>query len=163
MNKVILLSELPPDFLIEGFALRPAENQTYLGKAGGHDVLLLLDAGQLQADQAEDIVVYVGAVESSQTHKPGNVLMTGSGEWLDRAFKVIDEMEQGGVVVDLTPSQDGTHLYLAKEQAEPLVLEWRDKKLSFLCLWMVGSFDTDMKAKLLTILRKLFFRGTAGA
>ena len=161
MNKVILTSELPPDFLIEGFALRQAENQTYLGKVGGYEVLFLPEAGQVQANQEEDIVLYVGDVETNQNYRPGDVLMVGSDDWLDRAFQVLDEMEQRGVVVNLTPSQDGTHLYLEKKETEHLVREWRDKKVSFLCLWVADTFDADMKAKLLAILRKLLLKGNS--
>ena len=84
--------------------------------------------------------------------------MTGSDDLLDRAFQAMDEMEQRGVVVSLTPSQDSKHLYVSKEQMDPFVQEWRSRKISFLCLWMVEPIDSEGQAKLVTILRKVVLK-----
>lgn len=153
----ILISELEPDFLIQGFGLHTDENQSYVGKVGGQEVQLLLSVNDLQADPTTDTKIFsVGFAEASQNFRPGDVLMTGSDDLLDRAFQAMDEIEQRGVVVCLTPAQDSTHLYLAKEQMGPFVQEWKNQKISFLCLWMVDPIESEGRAKLVTILRKVF-------
>jgi hypothetical protein len=151
----ILISELPPDFLIQGFGLHQDENQSYVGKVGGHEVQLLPSVDDLQLDQTDTKILSVGFAEASHNFRPGDVLMTGSDDLLDRAFQAMDEIEQRGVVVSLTPSQDSTHLYLSKEQMGPFVQEWKSQKISFLCLWMVDPIESEGRAKLVTILRKV--------
>ena len=151
----ILISELEPDFLIQGFGLHQDENQSYVGKVGGQEVQLLTSANDLQADQADIKIFSVGFAEASQNFRAGDVLMTGSDDLLDRAFQAMDEIEQRGVVVSLTPAQDSTHLYFAKEQMGPFVQEWKNQKISFLCLWMVDPIESEGRAKLVTILRKV--------
>ena len=158
MDKVIIICEHAPDFLIQGFGLSQGEGQSFVGKIGGHDVLLLPGTDGLQAEQVGGKIVYVGSTEADQSYRPGDVLMVGSDDLLDRAFKIMDEMEQRGVVVNLTPSQDATQLYLSKKQAEPLVQEWKDRKISFLCLWMVDLFESERIAQLLAILRKVLLK-----
>jgi len=151
----ILISELAPDFLIQGFGLHKGENQTYVGKVGGQDIQLLLSIDDLTSNQTDIKILTVGFAEASQNFRPGDVLMTGSDDLLDRAFQVMDEIEQRGVVVSLTPPQDSKQLYLSKEQMDPFVLEWKSRKISFLCLWMVDPIKSEGQAKLVTILRKV--------
>jgi len=151
----ILISELAPDFLIQGFGLHQDENQFYVGKVGGQDIQLLRSIDDLHSDQTDIKILSVGFAEASQNFRPGDVLMTGSDDLLDRAFQAMDEIEQRGVVVSLSTPQDSTHLYLSKEQMVPFVQEWRSRKISFLCLWMVDPIESDGQAKLVTILRKV--------
>ncbi|HEY8875740.1 MAG TPA: hypothetical protein VIM32_03735 [Desulfosporosinus sp.] len=151
----ILISELSPDFLIQGFGLHQDENQTYVGKTGGKDIQLLTSIDNLKSDQTDIKIFSVGFAEASHNFRPGDVLMTGSDDLLDRAFQAMDEIEQRGVVVSLMPSQDSTYLYLSKEPMNPFVQEWKRQKISFLCLWMVDPIESEGQAKLVTILRKV--------
>lgn len=151
----ILISELAPDFLIQGFGLHQDENQSYVGKVGGQDIQLLPSIDDLQSDQTDIKIFSIGFAEASHNFRPGDVLMIGSDDLLDRAFQAMDEIEQRGVVVSLTPPQDSTHLYLSKEQMDPFVQEWKSQKISFLCLWVVDPIESEGQAKLVTILRKV--------
>lgn len=158
MNRII--SEISPDFLIQGLGLHQDENQTYVGKVGGREVQLLPSINDWQSDEKDLRIFCVGFAQASNHFRSGDVLMTGSDDLLDRAFQAMDEMEQRGVVVSLTPSpdatsQDSTHLYISKAQMDPFVQEWRSRKLSFLCLWMVDPIESEGQAKLVTILRKV--------
>lgn len=154
----ILICELPPDFLIQGFGLHLDENQSYVGKVGGQEVQLLSSIDDLQSNQPDIKILSIGFAEASQNFRSGDVLMAGSDDLLDRAFQAMDEIEQRGVVVSLTPPQDSTHLYLAKEQMSPFVMEWKSQKISFLCLWMVDPIESEGQAKLVTILRKVLLK-----
>lgn len=153
-----LISEISPDFLIQGFGLHQDENAIYFGKVGGQEVQLLPSIKNLQSDEKDIKIFSVGFAEADQHFRSGDVLMTGSDDLLDRAFRAMDEMEQRGVVVGLTPSPDSKHLYLSREQMDPFVQEWRSRKISFLCLWMVDPIDSEGQAKLVTILRKVIFK-----
>ncbi|TGE32701.1 hypothetical protein [Desulfosporosinus sp. Sb-LF] len=157
MNR--LISEIPPDFLIQGFGLHQDENNVYVGKVGGQEVQLLSSINDLPVDTKDEKIFTVGFAEASHHFRPGDVLMTGSDDLLDRAFQAMDEMEQRGVVVSLTPSQDSTHLYFSKEHMDPFVQEWKSQKISFLCLWMVDPIESEGRAKLVTILRRVIFKG----
>jgi len=154
----ILISELVPDFLIQGFGLHQDENQFFVGKVGGQDIQLLPSIEDLKSDQTDIKILSVGFAEASHNFRPGDILMTGSDDLLDRAFQAMDEIEQRGVVVSLTPSQDSTHLYVSKEQMDPFVQEWRSQKISFLCLWMVEPIESEGRAKLVTVLRKVLLK-----
>jgi len=164
MNKVILISEHQPDFIVQGFGLRQSDNQAFVGKMGSQEIMLFPVESDgyksviFQPEQGDNKVIFIGAAEANQNYRQGDVLMVGSDDMLDRAFQVMDEMGQRGVVVDLSPSQNRVHLYLAKEQVEPIVQECRNRKISFLCLWMVALLDTDMKANLLANLRKILLK-----
>ena len=153
MNRII--SEISPDFLIQGLGLHQDENQIYIGKVGGKEVQLLSSIDNWQSNEKDLRIFSVGFAQVSHNFRPGDVLMTGSDDLLDRAFQAMDEMEQRGVVVSLAPSQDSTHLYISKEQMDPFVQEWRSRKLSYLCLWMVDPIESEGQAKLVTILRKV--------
>ena len=153
MNRII--SEISPDFLIQGLGLHQDENQIYIGKVGGKEVQLLSSIDNWQSNEKDLRIFSVGFAQVSHNFRPGDVLMTGSDDLLDRAFQAMDEMEQRGVVVSLAPSQDSTHLYISKEQMDPFVQEWRNRKLSYLCLWMVDPIESEGQAKLVTILRKV--------
>jgi len=153
-----LISEISPDFLIQGFGLHMDENEIYVGKVGGQEVQLLPSIASLHSDEKDIKIFSVGFAEADHHFRSGDVLMTGSDDLLDRAFRAMDEMEQRGVVVSLTPSQDSKHLYVSKEQMDPFVQEWRSRKLSFLCLWMVDPIDSEGQAKLITILRKVILK-----
>ena len=151
----ILISEISPDFLIQGFGLHQDENQIYVGKSGGKDIQFLPSIDNLKSDQQDIKIFSVGFAEASHNFRPGDILMAGSDDLLDRAFQAMDEIEQRGVVVNLTPSQDSTYLYLSKELMDPFVQEWKRQKISFLCLWMVDPIESEGQAKLVTILRKV--------
>jgi len=158
-----LISEISPDFLIQGFGLHQDENEIYVGKVGGQEVQLIpsidkLHSDNFQSDEKDIKIFSVGFAEADNHFRSGDVLMTGSDDLLDRAFRAMDEMEQRGVVVSLTPPQDSKHLYLSKEQMDPFVQEWRTRKISFLCLWMVDPVDSEGQAKLVSILRKVILK-----
>lgn len=152
-----LISEISPDFLIQGFGMHQDENEIYTGKVGGQEVQLIPSGGpsNLNNLQADDKIFCVGFAEADHHFRAGDVLMTGSDDLLDRAFRAMDEMDQRGVVVSLIPSQDSKHLYVSKEYMDPFVQEWKSQKISFLCLWMVDPIDSEGQAKLVTILRKV--------
>lgn len=151
----ILISELAPDFLIQGLGLHQDETQAFVGKVSGQEVQLLFSIDDLQPGQGDKKVFCVGMAEKSPHYRRGDVLMTGSDDLLDRAFQVMDEIEQRGVVVNLTPSEDPTQLFLSQEQMECFVRERKSQKNSFLCLWMVGPLELEEKAKLVALLRKV--------
>lgn len=153
MNR--LISEISSDFLIQGFGLHEDERKIFVGKVGGQEIQLLPDFDDLPLNDKDLKILSVGLAEASHHFRPGDVLMTGSDDLLDRAFQVMDDIEQRCVVVSLTPAQESTHLYLSKEQMEPLVQEWKRRKISFLCLWMVDPIGSEGQAKLVTILRKV--------
>ena len=156
MNR--LISEISSDFLIQGFGLHQDENQIYVGKVGGHEVQLVSSFDDLLSGEKNIKIFYVGIANASHQFRPGDVLMHGTDDLLDRAFQAMDEIEQRGVVVSLTPSQDSMHLYLAKDEMYPIVQEWKSQKVSFLCLWMVDPIDLEGQAKLVTILRKVLLK-----
>lgn len=153
-----LISEISPDFLIQGFGLHKDENEIYVGKVGGQEVHLLPGIDNLGSEEKDIKIFNVGFVEADNHFRPGDFLMTGSDDLLDRAFRAMDEMEQRGVVVSLTPLEDSKHLYISKEQLDPYVQDWRNRKLSFLCLWMVDPIDLEGQAKLISILRKVILK-----
>ncbi len=155
----ILFSELTPDFLIQGFGLQRDENQYYVGKVSSQEIQLLPSIEELKIDQTDTKILSIGFAEISNNFRPGDILMTGSDDLLDHAFQAMDEIEQRGVVVSLTPQQDSTYLYLSKEQMEPFVQEWKNQKISFLCLWMVDPIESEGQATLVTILRKVILNG----
>lgn len=150
-----LISEIYPDFLIQGFGLQQDENQIFLGKVGGQELQLVPSVDNFDFDEKDIRVFSVGFAEASQHYRPGDVLMTGSDDLLDRAFLAMDQIEQRCVVVNLTDSQDPKHLYFSKEQMNPFVQECKKRKISFLCLWMVDPIESEGQAKLVTILRKV--------
>ncbi|AFQ45663.1 hypothetical protein [Desulfosporosinus meridiei] len=153
-----IISEISPDFLIQGFALHQDENEIYVGKVGGQEVQLLASIDNLNSDEKDIKIFCVGFAEADHHFRSGDVLMTGSDDLLDRAFRAMDEMEQRGVVVSLTPPPDSKHLYVSKEQMDPFVQDWKSRKLSFLCLWMMEPIDSEGQAKLITILRKVILK-----
>ena len=154
----ILFSEIAPNFLIQGFGLHLGENQIYIGKVGRQEVQLLPSLDDLQSYEKDIKIFSVGLAPTSHNFRPGDVLMTGSDDLLDRAFKAMDDLEQRCVVVSLISSQDSTHLYLSKEQMGPYVQAWKSRKVSFLCLWMVEPIESEEQAKLVTILRKVILQ-----
>lgn len=156
-----LISEISPDFLIQGLGLHQDENQTYIGKVGGQEVQLVTSMDSLHVDNflpdEKDLKIFcVGFAEAGNQFRSGDILMSGSDDLLDRAFRAMDEIEQRGVVVSLT--QDSKHLYVSKEEMDPFLQEWKRHKISFLCLWMVNPVDSEGQAKLVSILRKVFLR-----
>lgn len=150
-----LISEISPDFLIQGFGLHEDENHIFVGKVGGQDLKLAPSLDNLDFDDKDMRFFSVGFAKASQHYRPGDVLMTGSDDLLDRAFSAMDQIEQRCVVVSLTDSQDAKHLYFSKEPMNPLVQECKRLKISFLCLWMVDPIESEGQAKLVTILRKV--------
>ncbi|AFM42617.1 hypothetical protein Desaci_3736 [Desulfosporosinus acidiphilus SJ4] len=156
MNR--LISEISSDVLIQGFGLHEDERKVFIGKVGGQEIQLLPDFHNLDLDAKELKILFLGLAEASHQFRPGDVLMTGSDDLLDRAFQVMDDIEQRCIVVTLSPDQDSTHLYFSNETLEPLVQEWKQRKVSFLCLWMVAPQELEGQAKLVTILRKIILK-----
>jgi len=154
----ILFSEIAPNFLIQGFGLHLGENQIHIGKVGRQDLQLLPSLDDLQSYENDIKIFSVGLAPTSHNFRAGDVLMTGSDDMLDRAFKAMDDIEQRCVVVSLISSQDSTHLYLSKEQMVSYVQAWKGRKASFLCLWMVEPIESEQQAKLVTILRKIILK-----
>ena len=154
----IIVSEITPNFLIQGFGLHEGENQTYIGKIGRQEVQLVKSLDDLQKYNTDIEIFTVGLAPASHNFRSGDVLMTGSDDLLDRAFKAMDDIEQRGVVVSLTPSQDSTHLYFHREHMVPYVQTWKGRKTSFLCLWMVEPIESEEQAKLVSILRKVILK-----
>jgi len=85
----ILISELPPDFLIQGFGLHQDENQSYVGKVGGQEVQLLSSIDNLQSNQTDIKILSVGFAEASQNFRPGDVLMTVSELIIDTLIRTV--------------------------------------------------------------------------
>ncbi|HEY8910391.1 MAG TPA: hypothetical protein VIM51_08930 [Desulfosporosinus sp.] len=154
----ILFSEMVPNFLIQGFGLHQGENQTYIGKVGRQEVQLLPSLDDLQTFEKDTKIFNVGLAPTSHNFRPGDVLMTGSDDLLDRAFNAMDDIEQRAVVVSLVSAQDSTHLYLSKDLMGPYVQDWKSRKVSFLCMWMVEPIELEEQAKFVTILRKVILK-----
>lgn len=151
--KSILYSELGSDFLVQGLGLHKEEQGSFTGKLGRHEMELNSSPNSLM-NLEEAQVIYIGKAEPGP-YRDGDILMAGSDDLLDRAFRALDEMEQRGVVVGLSAEGDSHQLSLNKEDLIPLTLGWKEKKVPFLCLFMREPVELEGQAKLVTIARKV--------
>src|SRR5665648_1118682 len=94
----ILISEISPDFLIQGFGLHQDENQIYVGKVGGKDIQFLPSLDDLKSDQQDIKIFSVGFAEASHNFRPGDILMTGSDDLLDLSLIHISEPTRLGMI-----------------------------------------------------------------
>ena len=150
----VIYSEMAPDFIIQGLGLHPDGQSAYVGKIGRQEVALLLSSEAPVTLDGEIQMVVIGSVPG-EGFRPGDVLMVGSDELLDRTFMALDEIEQRGVVVNLFPTADPGQVYVAKEQLQKQVQLWREKKLPYICLLMPEPMSNDDQAKLVTLVRKI--------
>lgn len=151
--KSILYSELGSDFLVQGLGLHKDEQGSFTGKLGRHEMEITSSPDSLTA-QEEAQFIYFGNADPGP-YRDGDILMAGSDDLLDRAFRALDEMEQRGVVVGLSAEADSHQLSLNKKELNELTLHWKDKKVPFLCLFMGGPVDLEGQAKLVTMVRKV--------
>lgn len=148
--KNIIIHEITPDFLIQGLGLSQNDGKV-LGKIGRHEVELHHSGDGVAAG---DEILVVGQIEAGQ-FRPGDVLMVGSDELLDRAFQTLDEMEQRGVVVSLTPTDDPNHVFVDKAEVLQYVNAWKENGAPHLCLFMAMPVESDGQAKLVNLVRKI--------
>ena len=150
--KSILYSELGSDFLVQGFGLHKEEHGSYIGKLGRHEMEIASSLDSLETQEAQ--IIYFGDADPGP-YRDGDILMAGSDELLDRAFRALDEMEQRGVVVGLSSGTESHQLCLHKEKLKQLTQHWKEKKVPFICLFMRKPVDLEGQAKLVTIARKV--------
>ncbi len=154
--KSLLVTELISDFLIQGLGLNPSEDEGLIGKVGRHEIQLVTSIDP-KFDWAitEVQIFYLGLIPASDKFRSGDILMVGSDDFLDRAFRTLDEMEQRGVVVNLTLTSDPNHLFVDKGELIKEVELWREKKVPFICLLMMEPLDSEGKTKMVTLIRKI--------
>lgn len=150
----ILFTELGSDFLVQGLGLHNEEGLHFTGKLGRHEVELASSTEALNDLSGDVQVICIGNAEAGP-YRAGDVLMAGSDDLLDRAFRALDEMEQRGVVVALSPSADSHQVNLRKEWLDGLTQEWRNNKIPYLCLFMADPIESEGQAKLVTLVRKV--------
>lgn len=152
--KSILYTELASEFLVEGLGLHSQDEGYPAGKVGRHDVELVSDLSEIINYPEEIQVLYLGKAEAGP-FRAGDVLMAGSDELLDRAFQALDEMEQRGVVVGLSTDSDPHQVTLARDGLPGIVQKWENRKLPYLCLFLVEPVDSEGTTKLVTLTRKV--------
>lgn len=152
--KSILYTELASDFLVEGLGLHNQDNSHPVGKVGRSDMELVSTLSELTAYPEEIQVLYFGKAEADP-FRAGDVLMAGSDELLDRAFQALDVMEQRGVVVGLSSEPDAHQVTLIKDGLYEMVLNWKERKIPYLCLFLVEPIDSEGTAKLVSLTRKV--------
>lgn len=153
--KTVLITDLAPEFLIQGFSLNHAAG-SFTGKVGRHEVELLGSNAPNGSLEGEVQVISLGLAQATGQYRPGDILMMGSDDLLDRAFQALDEMEQRGLVVNLPASEEqGTHFVPQDERLFSRVQSWKNKKLPFLCLCTVEPVGSEEQAKLVALVRKV--------
>lgn len=152
--KSILYTELASDFLVEGLGLHSQDKGYPAGKVGRQDVELVSNFSESINYPEEIQVIYLGKAEAGP-FRAGDVLMAGSDELLDRAFQALDEMEQRGVVVGLSTESDPHQVTLAKDGLPEMVEKWKERNISYLCLFLVEPVDSEGTTKLVTLTRKV--------
>lgn len=151
--KSLLYTELASDFLVEGLGLHRQDKGHLVGKVGRGDMELVLNLSELITYPEEIQVLYLGKAEAGP-FRAGDVLMAGSDDLLDRAFQALDEMEQRGVVVGLSTEPDAHQVTLVKDGLYEMVLNWKERKIPYLCLFLVEPIDSEATAKLVSLTRK---------
>lgn len=152
--KSILFSELASDFLVQGLGLHSEEESHFTGKLGRHEVELVTSEDSLRDISDESQVLFIGKAEVGP-YRANDVLMAGSDDLLDRAFRALDEMEQRGLVVALS-TEPGTHqVSLGKDGLHEQAQNWKERKVPYLFLFMVEPVDSEGKATLVTLVRKV--------
>lgn len=151
----IIYSEIASDFLVQGLGLHSDGESGYAGKIGRHEIILLPADNRDAEAEKESRVFELGLAAGGNQFRAGDVLMLGSDELLDRMFQALDEMEQRGVVVSLSPSDDPTQIYLPKEELLKDVLSWRERKVPFICLWVVEPLGGEDQAKVVALMRRM--------
>ena len=153
--KTILITELVPEFLIQGFSLNPDAGR-FTGKVGRHEVELLASGGSDAPLEGEAQIISLGLARAAGQYRAGDILMMGSDDLLDRAFQALDEMEQRGLVVNLSASDEQNTIFVPQDEALfGRVQTWKNKKLPFLCLCVVEPIGSEEQAKLVTLVRKI--------
>lgn len=151
----IIYSEIAPDFLIQGLGLHADGQSGYVGKIGRHEVILRAADNRSPDAESESQVFELGVASGGNQFRVGDILMLGSDELLDRMFQALDEMEQRGVVVSLSPSNDPSQIFLDKEELAGEVQSWRERKVPFICLWVVEPFGAEEQGKLMSLVRRM--------
>ena len=154
--KSLLVTELISDFVVQGLGLFQSEDEGLIGKVGRHEIQLVTSVDpDFNLAIAEVQIFYLGLIPAGDKFRSGDILMVGSDDFLDRAFRALDEMEQRGVVVNLTMTSDPNHLFVDKKELIQEVEIWRKKKVPFLCLLMMEPLDSEGKTKMVTLIRKI--------
>ncbi len=155
--KSLITTELAPEVFAQGLGLQRAENFGYTGKIGRHEVILISreQVKDLEPIEEEVQIVYLGLTGTQNQFRPGDILMAGSDELLDKTFKALDELELRGVVVTLEPPGEENQMPLDKAALQHQVHRWKEYKHPFLCLFMVNGEDMESQAMLITAIRKI--------
>lgn len=153
--KSLLTTELAPEIFIQGLGLQRDENTGYHGRLGRHEVLLRMTGiNHLEPAEEEVQIVYVGLTGIQSQVRPGDIVMAGSDELLDKAFKALDELDQRGVVISLASTGE-QQIQLDKDELLAKARTWKERKLPFLCLFMVDGTDSASQARLVSLVRKI--------
>jgi len=152
--RTILITELDTEFLVQGLGLRAEEAGEYTGKVGRHEVRLSNTAKTLSPVAGETQVLVLGSAAVA-TVRPGDILMFGKDELLDRAFQALDEMEQRGVVVGIAGIGEPNQVELAQDGLSERVKAWEAENMPYLGLFAAEPLDSEAKAKLVTLVRKV--------
>ena len=154
--KSLVVTELSSDFLVQGLGFHHSEDEGLIGKIGRHEIQLVTSVDpDFDWSLADVQIFYLGLITSGDKFRSGDILMIGSDDLLDRAFRALDEMDQRGVVVNLTVSGDPNHLFVDKEELIKEVELWRGNKVPFICLLMMEPLDSEAKTKMVTLTRKI--------
>lgn len=162
--KNIVATELAPEIFAQGLGLQKDGNSDYVGKIGLHEVILTNSEAvtRLASVDGEVQLVYLGSAHVRSQVRPGDILMAGSDELLDKAFRALDELEQRGVVLPLNSPEEGQ---IQAGQADPgqeereILLNrarmWKEYKHPFLCLFLVEGEELQSRAPLVALVRKI--------
>lgn len=153
--KCIILTKLASDFLIQGLGLSLPEGNDggYTGKVGRHEVFLPTAEESFLMTGGEQ-VIYVGSAQAGK-FRPGDFLMAGSGDLVDRAFQALDELELRGAVVNFATAAGSQEVILNDQSLPERSQNWREQTIPFLCLLAVEPFGPETTAQLVTLVRKV--------
>jgi len=152
--RTILITELDTEFLVQGLGLRAEAPDEYSGKVGRHEVRLYAAGKSLASVVGETQVLMLGSAAVANV-RPGDILMFGKNELLDRAFQALDEMEQRGVVVGIAGIGEPNQVELASEGLSERVMAWEAENIPYLGLFAAEPLDSEAKAILVTLVRKV--------
>ncbi|MDA8226893.1 MAG: hypothetical protein M0T74_04185 [Desulfitobacterium hafniense] len=152
--KIQLITELAEDVLVQGLGLQLAEDGYYYGRVGRHEVRQVkLD--EVDSSLGETFVIVVSRHNNEGgCFRPGDFLMTGSDEFIDKAFSALDELEQRGLVVNLAPNGEQHQSIAVGESLISSVQEWKNQKLPFFCLFLVEPVAEE-HAKVAGLIRRI--------